>query len=154
VAVKIRLKRFGRKNRPFWRINAVDSRSPRDGKVLEELGYYDPLERDNAKAVVVRKERVEYWLKVGAQPSPTVDRLLQRATDAAALPPPQRKPRTPVVFAPSLHHELPAAPAPARKAAAPAAPAEPAAAPEPVAAQEPAPAPEAPTTQEPAPAAS
>lgn len=88
VSVKIRLKRFGRKNRAFWRINAIDSRSPRDGKVLEELGYYDPISKDPATAVVVNKARVEYWLKVGAQASDSVAELLTRATDSATLPPP------------------------------------------------------------------
>jgi small subunit ribosomal protein S16 len=83
VAVKIRLKRFGRKNRAFWRINAVDSRSPRDGKVIEELGYYDPITKDASKRVVVNKARVEHWLKVGAQPSETVAVLLKNAVDSA-----------------------------------------------------------------------
>ena len=82
--VKIRLKRFGRKNHAFWRINAVDHRSPRDGKVLEELGFYDPVNSDTAKQIVVNKARVEFWLKKGAQPSPTVKQLLPRAVDSAA----------------------------------------------------------------------
>ena len=81
--VKIRLKRFGRKNHAFWRINAVDHRSPRDGKVLEELGFYDPITPDTAKQVVVNKARVEFWIKKGAQPSPTVKQLLIRAIDSA-----------------------------------------------------------------------
>ncbi len=83
--VKIRLKRFGRTNHAFWRINAIDSRTARDGMVLEELGFYDPIEKDPAKAIVVDKARVEYWLKVGAQPSDTVRGLLKKATDSAAL---------------------------------------------------------------------
>lgn len=82
--VKIRLKRFGRKNHAFWRINAVDHRSPRDGKVLEELGFYDPLAKDTANQVVVDKARVEFWIKKGAQPSPTVKQLLGRAVDSGA----------------------------------------------------------------------
>jgi small subunit ribosomal protein S16 len=86
--VKIRLKRFGRKNHAFWRINAVDHRAPRDGKVLEELGFYDPINKDTAKQVVVNKSRVEHWLKQGAQPSPTVKQLLTRATDSANPVPP------------------------------------------------------------------
>ena len=80
--VKLRLKRFGRKNHAFWRINAVDHRSPRDGKVIEELGFYDPCNKDVAKQVLVNKARVEHWLKVGAQPSGTVKGLLARAVDA------------------------------------------------------------------------
>ncbi len=80
--VKIRLKRFGRKNHAFWRINAVDHRSPRDGKVLEQLGFYDPITPDTAKQVQVDKARVEHWIKQGAQPSNTVRRLLLRAVDS------------------------------------------------------------------------
>lgn len=83
--VKIRLKRFGRKNHAFWRINAVDHRSPRDGKVIEELGFYDPCNADTAKQVVVNKARVDHWLKVGAQPSDTVKVLLTRAVDSGAV---------------------------------------------------------------------
>jgi small subunit ribosomal protein S16 len=82
--VKIRLKRFGRKNHAFWRINAVDHRSPRDGKVLEELGYYDPVNADKTKQVVVNKGRVEHWIKLGARPSETVKQLLTRAVDSEA----------------------------------------------------------------------
>ena len=90
--VKIRLKRFGRKNHAFWRINAVDHRSPRDGKVLEELGFYDPITPDNGKQVVVNKARVDFWLKKGAQPSPTVKQLLARATDSTnPIPPVEAK---------------------------------------------------------------
>jgi len=83
--VKIRLKRFGRKNHAFWRINAVDHRSPRDGKVIEELGFYDPINKVAAKQVVVNKARVEFWIKQGAQPSDTVKQLLGRATDSQTL---------------------------------------------------------------------
>ena len=82
--VKLRLKRFGRKNHAFWRINAVDHRSPRDGKVLEELGFYDPIISDTSKQVIVDKARVEFWLKAGAQPSDTVRGLLKRAVDSKA----------------------------------------------------------------------
>ena len=76
MAVKLRLKRFGRKNRAFFRLNAVDARTPRDGRVIEELGMYDPIEKDPAKAVKLNRERIEYWLGVGAQPSETVVKLL------------------------------------------------------------------------------
>ncbi len=142
VAVKIRLKRFGRKNHPFWRINAVDSRSPRDGKVLEELGFYDPLERDAQRAVVVRKERVEHWLKVGAQPSPTVAQLLKHATDASELPAQQpRRPAPATSFTPAARPEA--------KVAAPAAPAAPAPQPEAPAATDAAPPPQQPASESP-----
>ncbi len=87
MAVKIRLKRFGRKNHAFWRINAVDSRSPRDGKVIEELGFYDPITTDASRRVVVNKARVQHWISKGAQPSDTVAKLLKTAVDSAAPQP-------------------------------------------------------------------
>ncbi len=76
--VKIRMKRMGRRHRPFYRINAMDARSPRDGKVIEELGRYDPLEPDESKQVVLKTERIQYWLNEGAQPSETVANLLRK----------------------------------------------------------------------------
>ena len=72
MAVRLRLKRFGRRHRSFYRINAVDSRRPRDGRVLEELGWYDPEARAADKQVSLKRQRIEYWLGVGAQPSETV----------------------------------------------------------------------------------
>lgn len=77
--VRLRFKRFGRRNRPFFRLNATDMRSPRDGRVIEELGFYDPIEKDAAKAMKLKSERVSYWLSVGAQPSETVADLLVKA---------------------------------------------------------------------------
>ena len=76
--VKLRLKRFGRRNRPYYRLNAMDTKTPRDGRSIEELGSYDPLERDQAKAITINKERVQYWLSVGARPSETVRGLLKK----------------------------------------------------------------------------
>ena len=78
MAVRIRLKKMGRLHRPFFRINACDSHAPRDGKVLECLGTYDPLEKDDAKQLVLDRERVVWWLDHGAQPSETVWSLLKR----------------------------------------------------------------------------
>jgi small subunit ribosomal protein S16 len=79
VSVKLRLKRFGRRNRACYRVNAIDSRTPRDGRVIEELGCYDPVTTDTTKQFTVNRERVEYWLSVGAQPSATVRSLLVKA---------------------------------------------------------------------------
>lgn len=76
MAVRIRLKRVGRRHRPAYRLAAVDRRRQRDSRVIEELGHYDPLEADEDRQVTVRRERVEYWLSVGAKPSDTVRRLL------------------------------------------------------------------------------
>jgi small subunit ribosomal protein S16 len=76
LAVKLRLKRLGRTHRSFFRVCAMDSRSPRDGRVIEELGWYDPNSKDTDKQVLLHRERIEYWLSVGAQPSDTVHDLL------------------------------------------------------------------------------
>lgn len=78
MAVKLRLMRLGRRHRPFFRINAVESRNPRDGKVIEKLGHYDPIEKDLEKQIVLDRERVQYWLDKGAIPSDTVSQILLR----------------------------------------------------------------------------
>lgn len=69
MAVRIRMKRLGRKHRAFFRIVAIDSRQPRDGRVIEELGSYDPLVKDTDNRVTLKPDRVRYWLGVGAKPS-------------------------------------------------------------------------------------
>ena len=79
MAVKLRLKRTGRKHLPCYRLNAIDSRAPRDGRAIEELGLYDPLQKDPDKQINFKRERIEYWLSVGAQPSETVANLLETA---------------------------------------------------------------------------
>lgn len=76
--VRIRMKRFGRRNRPFYRIGIFDAREERDGEAIEEVGYYDPLEKDVAKREVLKKDRIEYWLGVGAQPTEKVAVILKR----------------------------------------------------------------------------
>lgn len=78
MAVKLRLTRMGRRHRPFFRINAIESRNPRDGKILEKLGHYDPLVQDPEKQVVLNRERAEYWLGKGAIPSDAVSDILLR----------------------------------------------------------------------------
>ena len=78
MAVRIRLKKMGRKARPFYRVCAMDSRSPRDGKVIEELGYYDPMVPEKDARVILKRERVDYWLGVGAQPTPKTGVLLRK----------------------------------------------------------------------------
>lgn len=83
VAVKLRLKRFGRRHRSFYRLNAMDTRSPRDGRVIEQLGWYDPNEKEVDKRSALNRERIEYWLGVGAVPSDTVRQLLKRQGIAA-----------------------------------------------------------------------
>ena len=75
MSVKIRLKRMGAKNNPFFRIVVADSRSPRDGRFIEEIGHYDPKKLGEVK---LDKERAEYWIKNGAQPSETARVLLKK----------------------------------------------------------------------------
>jgi len=76
VPVRIRLMRFGRKKRPFYRVIAADSRAPRDGKFLDILGYYDPLKEPFE--FKVDEEKVKKWLERGAEPTETVRALLKR----------------------------------------------------------------------------
>ncbi|WP_319524238.1 30S ribosomal protein S16 [uncultured Desulfosarcina sp.] len=76
MAVKIRLARHGAKKRPFYRIVAADSESPRDGRFLEKLGTYNPLQ--NPAAVALNADRVKYWIGQGATPSDTVKSILKR----------------------------------------------------------------------------
>jgi small subunit ribosomal protein S16 len=79
MSVKLRLKRMGRSNAAFFRLNAIDSRSPRDGRVIEELGHYNPREKDPAKVFVAKLDRCRHWLDVGAIPSHTVSSMLKKA---------------------------------------------------------------------------
>ncbi len=75
MAVKIRLKRMGAKKRPFYRIVVADSRSPRDGRFIEEIGYYNPL--TDPITVKIDDEKAIKWLNNGAKPTDTVDRLFK-----------------------------------------------------------------------------
>lgn len=73
MAVKIRLARFGKKKHPFYRIVVANSLAPRNGRFIERIGQYDPmLSKDNKNRVVVKVDRLEYWLNVGAQPTKRV----------------------------------------------------------------------------------
>jgi small subunit ribosomal protein S16 len=76
--VRIRLKRMGRRNRPFYRINAIEKRNQRDGKVLENLGWYDPVARDPEKQVSLKTDRIKHWLSRGASATDTVNDLLAK----------------------------------------------------------------------------
>ncbi|WP_026882317.1 30S ribosomal protein S16 [Clostridium akagii] len=77
MAVKIRLKRMGAKKAPFYRIVVADSRCPRDGRFIEEIGYYNPL--TNPLTVKVDAEKAEKWMKNGAQPTDTVKKLFLKS---------------------------------------------------------------------------
>lgn len=78
MAVKIRMKQMGRLHRPFFRVCAMDGRAPRDGKVIEELGYYDPMVRETDARAILNGERIAYWLGVGAQPTEKVAVLIKK----------------------------------------------------------------------------
>jgi small subunit ribosomal protein S16 len=83
MSVKIRMKRVGTKNTPVFRIIVADSRSPRDGKFIEELGTYHPLKPgDN---FTLKLDRAQYWISKGAQPSDTVASFIKKATKAAPV---------------------------------------------------------------------
>ena len=75
--VRIRLKRFGAKNRDQWRFVVSEADMPRDGRCIEEIGYYDPLRKE--EIISLKEDRLEYWLSKGAKPSETVKSLLKRA---------------------------------------------------------------------------
>ncbi len=72
------MKSMGRRHRPFYRICAMDARVPRDGRAIEELGYYDPMVRDAEARTVINANRTRYWLSVGAQPTEKVQVLLKQ----------------------------------------------------------------------------
>ena len=118
MAVKIRMKKLGRKHRPFFRICAIDVKRPRDGRILEELGTYDPMVPETDARAILVNERISYWLSVGAQPSDNVRVLIKKygangthvEAQKAAL----------ARLAQSRRHSAPAAPQPQAAEAAPA----------------------------------
>ena len=77
MAVKIRLKRMGSNKKPFYRIVVADSRSPRDGKIIEQIGTYDPMTEPST--IVLDQEKVAQWIKNGAKPTDTVKKLIENA---------------------------------------------------------------------------
>ncbi len=78
MSVRIRLKRIGRKNRPAYRICVFDSRTARDGRTLDDIGFYDTLSDDPTKNLKVNVERAQHWLKVGAKPTEIVTQLFKK----------------------------------------------------------------------------
>lgn len=86
MAVRIRMKKMGRTHRPYFRVCAMDQRSPRDGRVIEQLGTYDPMCPETDARVTLKSERIDYWLSVGAQPSEKVATLIKKyGTDGTHL---------------------------------------------------------------------
>lgn len=78
MAVKIRLKKLGRTHRPFFRVCAMDTRTRRDGREIEILGTYDPMVKETDARAILKGERIDYWLGVGAQASPKVSTLIKK----------------------------------------------------------------------------
>ncbi len=100
MAVRIRMKKMGRKHRMYFRIVAIDSRQPRDGRVIEELGTYDPLVPNVDETTTLKPDRIKYWLGVGAKPSERCAVLFkkymtkweEKQAQAAAAPPAEAAP--------------------------------------------------------------
>jgi small subunit ribosomal protein S16 len=97
MAVRIRLTRYGKKNRPFFRIAVFDSRTRRDGRYLENLGIFDPLTADVKKKVTIDVERLQHWIRNGALPTPKAGKLLDHCgiplkSAMSAAPAPAQKP--------------------------------------------------------------
>ena len=113
MAVRIRMKKIGRKHRPFYRICVMDSRVHREGMAIEEVGWYDTSVADTSKRVSVKLDRVEYWLSVGASMSDRVATLVKKVKTnrfgVAAAPPPMLAPKVPAPpAAPEAEGEAPA----------------------------------------------
>lgn len=104
MAVRIRMKRMGRKHRPFYRICVMDSRKPRDGKAIEEVGTYDTSVREKSQRVTLNMERIDYWMSVGAQPSENVKTLIKKVKSnkfgLTKEPPKMQAPKQPEPEAP------------------------------------------------------
>lgn len=121
MAVRIRLKKLGRKHQPYFRICVMDSRTNRDGKTIEEVGTYDPMVRDTNKRVTMKAERIDYWLSVGALPTEKVKVLIDKFKGkvpetridqrrSRAIPDPKpAKPKPVKVEAPPVEAAAPAA---------------------------------------------
>jgi small subunit ribosomal protein S16 len=107
MAVSIRLRREGAKNRPYYKVVVTDSRSPRDGKFIELIGTYDPKKPDHNSTL--KLDRAEYWIARGAQPSDTVRSLIKKNKKSAATAAAGPAPTT--TEAPAPAPELPATPA-------------------------------------------
>ncbi len=90
---------MGRKHRPFYRVCIMDRQRARDGKAIEEVGFYDTSVADKSKRVSLNMERIDYWLSVGAQPSEKVNALINKVKKGqfgtAAAPPPMQAPKAP-----------------------------------------------------------
>lgn len=105
--VKIRLMRVGKRKQPAYRVVVADSRSPRDGRIIEAIGHYNP--RPDPSEVVIDTDRAKYWIGRGAQPSNTVRKLIEIAETGVAAPPARERPSKKVTLAASEEPAQPAA---------------------------------------------
>jgi small subunit ribosomal protein S16 len=110
MAVSIRLRREGAKNRPYYKVVVADSRSPRDGKFIEIIGTYDPKEPGHNSTL--KLDRAEYWISKGAQASDTVRSLIKKNKKQAASAPAEAAPEPPVAPAPARTEATPTPPEP------------------------------------------
>jgi small subunit ribosomal protein S16 len=99
MAVSIRLRREGAKNRPYYKVVVADSRSPRDGRFIEIIGTYDPKKPDHNSTL--KLDRAEYWISKGAQPSDTVRSLIKKNKKQVASAPAKATPEPPAPAAPA-----------------------------------------------------
>lgn len=124
MSVRIRMKRMGRKHRPFYRICIMDRQRARDGKAIEEVGFYDTSVADKSKRVSLNMERVDYWLSVGAEPSEKVNALIRNFKKGnwgtAGVPAPMQAPKAPEPEAVAEEASAESAEAPEATAEAPA----------------------------------
>ena len=99
MAVRIRLKRMGRRHRPFYRISVMDAQTQRDGRSIEDVGHYDPMVPDKSQRVKVDLDRIDHWLSVGAKPTEKVAVLIKKVRSnkfgEANAPPPMTPPKEP-----------------------------------------------------------
>lgn len=108
MAVSIRLRREGAKNRPYYKVVVADSRSPRDGKFIEIIGTYDPKKPDNNSAL--KLDRIDHWISKGAQPSDTVRSLIKKNKKQAGDAPADAEAQAAEAVPPAVSAEQPSAP--------------------------------------------
>ena len=121
MSVRVRLTRVGSKKNPIWRVVVADQRSPRDGRVIETLGHYNP--QTDPSTVVIDRDRLDHWISRGAQPTNTIRKLMRAPQGPPAA---AEEPAPEPAAEPAESPAEPAAPAEPAEPAAPAAPAEPA----------------------------
>ncbi|HET6203448.1 MAG TPA: 30S ribosomal protein S16 [Planctomycetota bacterium] len=116
MAVRIRFKKVGRKNRPSFRLVACDARAPRDGRTLELLGHYDPLVADEQKRLILKEERIRFWIGRGARPTDSARQFLRGRGILVPAPTRELRRRAARKRGRSRRRTAPAKPAPASPA--------------------------------------